>query len=163
MSAPPGRRVRMAIHATAVAVGEAGVLIRGRSRAGKSSLALALMTLGAARGFRVRLVGDDRVYVAACDGSVVVEPHPAILGMIERRGAGILTVPYQARAVVRLVVDFVEAGGACDIQPRAPDEVGLRAPVAGIELPRIELRSGTSPHDAAEEVVRCLLDMKLPK
>lgn len=49
------------VHGTAAVVGEAGVLIRGASGAGKSSLALALVDAAAARGLFARLVGDDRI------------------------------------------------------------------------------------------------------
>lgn len=162
-TAHPGHSGRRAIHATAVAVGDAGVLIRGRSGAGKSSLALALIDLGEILGPHTRLVGDDRVFVTARAGSLVVEPHPAILGRIERRGFGITTVPHQPTAPVRLVVDFVDTDGACDIPPRMPDGGDLSTSLVGIALPRIALRTGIGSWDAALEVVRTLRDMKSPK
>ena len=52
----------MIVHASAVSLGGRGVLILGRSGAGKSGLALRLIALGA------QLVSDDRV---------VLEPHGA--------------------------------------------------------------------------------------
>ncbi len=49
------------LHATALIVGDAGVLIRGRSGAGKSRLAEELVEAAQARGWFGRLVADDRV------------------------------------------------------------------------------------------------------
>lgn len=145
-----------AIHATAVVVREAGVLIRGRSRAGKSSLALALIELGQDRDFHARLVGDDRVFVRALNGRVLVEPHPAILGKIEQRGVGILDVPYQPHAVVRLVVDFAAANCECDIPPRSPNRHEFETMMCGVAVRRMTLRQGIPPGEAAGEVLDTL-------
>ena len=46
------------VHASAVAIGEAGILIRGPSGAGKSSLALALIALAQLQGRFARLIAD---------------------------------------------------------------------------------------------------------
>ena len=74
----------LTLHASCVALDGRGVLILGRSGAGKSSLALELMALGA------RLVADDRTVLHADDGAPVASCPPAILGKIEARGVGIL-------------------------------------------------------------------------
>ncbi|QLP96335.1 MAG: hypothetical protein HZY79_01495 [Rhodoblastus sp.] len=62
MSAP------LAIHASAVAVGESCVLLRGPSGSGKSAAALALIDLAGAHGLFARLVADDRVLRRAAAG-----------------------------------------------------------------------------------------------
>ena len=54
-----------ALHATAVVVGESGVLLRGPSGAGKSSLALALIWAARERAGFAALVADDRVFARA--------------------------------------------------------------------------------------------------
>jgi len=71
----PGAEV--VLHATAVAVGGRGLLILGRSGAGKSSLALQLIALGA------RLVADDRTRVTLGPAGLVASPPEAIRGRIE--------------------------------------------------------------------------------
>lgn len=92
------------IHATVVAVEGRGLLIRGPSGSGKSSLALMLMAAGAA------LVADDRVCLAR-HGDVVLARAPAPLaGLIEARGVGILRAAALAEAPVHLVADLAEEG-----------------------------------------------------
>lgn len=77
------------IHASAVAVGSSGLLICGRSGAGKSSLALELIALGA------NLVADDQVLLTEKDGGLLMSAPPSIDGMIEARGLGLISVPTQ--------------------------------------------------------------------
>jgi len=91
------------VHGTAVALGRAGVLLRGPSGAGKSDLALRLIDQGAA------LVADDQTALAREGDEVVMRAPEALAGMIEARGVGLLQLPRQARACLRLVVDLVPA------------------------------------------------------
>lgn len=98
------------VHATALAIGQAGFLISGRSKAGKSHLAEALIALARTDGYRGLLVGDDRVGLVAEGGFIHVLPHPAIAGLIERRGTGIVTVAHQAEAQLLLEI-ALEPGG----------------------------------------------------
>lgn len=86
------------IHATAIAVSGQGILISGRSKAGKSTLAEHLITQAQARGLSALLIGDDRIGLQVREGRIMLTPHPLIAGMIERRGTGILTVPHCAEA-----------------------------------------------------------------
>lgn len=96
----PGGEAPRILHATAVARGERAVLILGASGAGKSGLGLRMMALGA------RLVSDDRVAVASCDGRLVARAPETIAGMIEARGVGILRVGSVGAAEVVLAVDL---------------------------------------------------------
>ncbi|HRO14607.1 MAG TPA: serine kinase [Paracoccus sp. (in: a-proteobacteria)] len=93
------------IHATVVAVDGRGLLIRGPSGSGKSSLALMLMATGAV------LVADDRVCLAR-RGDVVLARAPAPLaGLIEARGVGILRAAVLPEAPVHMVADLAGKGG----------------------------------------------------
>ena len=78
----------LTVHAACVVLGEAGVLIRGESGAGKSSLALGLIEAAPAHGLFGALVADDRVRITCAHGRLVARPHPAIAGRIELRGLG---------------------------------------------------------------------------
>jgi HPr kinase/phosphorylase len=97
----PGAATRAIRHATAVAVDGRGLLIMGASGAGKSSLALALIGLGAA------LVSDDQTQLERCGPKIVLGcPTPPLRGVIEVRGMGLLRAPAVDAADLALVVDL---------------------------------------------------------
>ena len=151
MSEPAATRAS-SIHATAIVIGEIGVLLRGASGSGKSSLALALIGLARQSGRFARLVGDDRVRLELAGGRVIARPHPAIEGLVERRGQGIGSIPHEAAAVVSCVVDFVSGDPTRDIPPRAPRPDESRVRLLGVSLPRLLVATGTSPEEAARRV-----------
>jgi HPr kinase/phosphorylase len=127
------------IHASAVLVGARAVLIRGPSGAGKSRLALELIEAPRHGGVLfARLVGDDRVHVDAAGGRLLVRPAPALAGLIELRGLGILRRDHEACAVVGLVIDL----DAEDAQ-RLPER--RNAVIEGIALPRLPVAQGVPP------------------
>ncbi len=88
------------LHGTCVAYGQSGLLIIGTSGSGKSALALALM------GMDATLVADDRVTVTNRDGVLTGQCPPAIKGMIEARGIGLLAAKTQPTTVITCVVDL---------------------------------------------------------
>lgn len=91
---------RLILHASCVSVDGRGLLILGPSGSGKSSLALALMAYGAA------LVADDRTIVEARDDGLWATCPPALSGMIEARGLGLLHAAPAGSAKVVLAVDL---------------------------------------------------------
>lgn len=109
------------IQATAVTFDQAGLIITGRSGAGKSSLALQLIALGAA------LVSDDGVIVTALDGGLRLEAPEPIKDRIEARGLGILVSP-STSAWAKCVVTLDETEDAR--LPQARETV-----IAGVPLP----------------------------
>jgi hypothetical protein len=119
------------IHASAVTVGEAGILIRGRSGSGKSRLAAALIAAARGAGAFSRLIGDDRIRLEHRNGRLIGRGHPAILGRIEHRGVGIVETPFIAAAVIRLVIDLVPAEAA----PRYPESSGEAGAPAAEQAP----------------------------
>lgn len=132
------------IHATALAIAEIGILIRGASGAGKSRLALELIAEAAGRSLFARLVGDDRVAVAARGGRLIARPHPAIAGQIESRGEGVLARPHEAAIVIRLVIDVGLTPAAAPVRlPEADAKVYL----CQVELPLLAL-AGPGPSQA---------------
>ncbi|MGL6209743.1 MAG: HPr kinase/phosphorylase [Paracoccaceae bacterium] len=88
------------LHASCVAVDGKGLLILGPSGSGKSSLALRLIALGAV------LVADDRTEVTPGPGGLIARCPPALRGLIEARGMGILNAPHLAEAPITLAVDL---------------------------------------------------------
>jgi HPr kinase/phosphorylase len=86
----------MQIHGSCASRTGDGVLLIGPPGAGKSDLLLRLL----ARGFE--LVADDRVDIV--DG--VASPVPALAGLLEVRGLGIVRLPHVASARLALAVEL---------------------------------------------------------
>ncbi len=87
-------------HGSCVALEDAGILILGRPGSGKSSLALALIALGA------KLVADDQVELYAEDTGTAARAPAVLQGLLEARKVGVLQVDFAERAIIRLVVDL---------------------------------------------------------
>jgi HPr kinase/phosphorylase len=88
------------IHGTALALGGEGILLRGPSGSGKSDLALRLIDSGARR------IADDQTELRDIAGAPRLSAPAAIAGKLEIRGLGIVAVPHQVSAILRLVVDL---------------------------------------------------------
>jgi len=121
------------VHASALIVGELGLLLRGPSGAGKSALAFALISQARARGDFGRLVGDDRVSIEARSARLIARPHPAIGGLIEARGAGLLSVPHEPACVLHAIVDLFPDS---TLPERFPEDAEKFAELRGVALPR---------------------------
>lgn len=145
---PPGA----GIHATAVVVGEAGILILGPSGSGKSALALALIARAREAGLFAALVGDDRVWLRAISGRLVAAGAAHMAGMIERRGVGIVTDAWAPEAVVRLAVDLGEPGGR-------PPEGMASTLLEGVETLRFPIDGRTDAVDNADATLERLRTM----
>ena len=91
------------IHASAVLVGRTAALIRGPSGAGKSRLAWDLIQAAAQGALPfARLVADDRAYVEARNGALLVRPAEALAGLIEVHGLVSTCRDWRSRRVSRL-------------------------------------------------------------
>jgi HPr kinase/phosphorylase len=111
------------LHATAVAVDGRGCLITGASAAGKSTLGLEMIALGA------ELVADDRVDVRRAEGALLLSAPATIAGLIEARGVGILRLPARAEAPLALIVDLDEAEGERLPEGRWRELLGVACPL----------------------------------
>ena len=106
------RSVRL--HASCVAVDGRGLLILGPSGAGKSSLALQMIGLGAI------LVADDQVEVTLAGDALVAGAPPALAGLIEARGVGLLRAQTVTDVPLCLAVDLGQPAS-----PRLPERHGI--------------------------------------
>jgi HPr kinase/phosphorylase len=122
------------LHASCVVVREAGILIRGASGSGKSTLARQMVFAGERFGYFASVMCDDRVRLASRNGRLLATALGAIAGKLEVRGMGLLTVPYERSAIVRLVVDLTAN------PPRLPEAAERRAVLCGVPIPRLEAR-----------------------
>jgi HPr kinase/phosphorylase len=127
------------IHASCVAFGAKGVLIRGKPGSGKSDLVLRLID---AAGFglgetplRAKLVADDQVMLTRVGDLVHAGPPPALAGKLEIRGQGIVDFAWTENIALCLVADLAPVSEI----PRMPEAHDLTASLLGIELPRLVL------------------------
>ncbi len=123
------------IHASAVLADGTGVLIRGASGSGKSSLVLALILADQGRN---RLIADDRVALTAYAGRLLAAPPPTLAGLVEIRGHGIVRLPYVAPQEIGLLVDFEPAADFV----RMPEGAARTARLCGVDIPRLALPIG---------------------
>ena len=128
----------MQIHASCAARDGHGVLLLGPPGSGKSDLVLRLLD----RGFL--LVADDRVDL---DGDHASAP-PALAGLLEVRGLGILRLPYLPRARLALAVTL----GTPPVRLPAP----ARHQPTGVPLLAID-----ASRPAAAQIVALALDCAL--
>ena len=142
------------IHASALVIGEKGVLIRGASGAGKSALALAMIEAARGASLFARLIGDDRVLLSRAGPHAVARPHPAIAGLIEKRGQGLASVKHEPGALLSCVIDLIAQGAhGADVPPRMPAAQDLIAIIESVELPRLMLPAGLASVDAARRAL----------
>ncbi len=105
----PGQRSEV-IHATALAMGGNGILIRGPSGSGKSDLALRCLSLVANKlvSAPFNLVSDDRTKLALENDAVMLAAPSTIAGKLEVRGVGIVDVPYAKRARLCMIAQLTD-------------------------------------------------------
>ena len=147
---PAANAEKSHLHASAVVIGEAGVLIFGPSGAGKSSLAFALIAAAEDAGLFACLVGDDRIGIESRGGRLIAYGHPMILGNIERRGLGIFEIPFLPAAVVRLVIGLA---GEDEAFPRFPEPDHDHIELAGVTLPFFPVRQDAAGGGLARAIL----------
>jgi HPr kinase/phosphorylase len=127
------------IHASAVQIGQTGILILGASGAGKSALALDLIDQCHLRGVPASLIGDDRILLTQRSGQTFARPAPQLAGLIEVRGSGIHAIDHVHEAALHLAVRLVELPEAVRMPPEEAAEV-----LPGVFLPLLALPLGQS-------------------
>jgi HPr kinase/phosphorylase len=114
------------IHASCIAIGRHGVLLLGKSGAGKSDLALRLIDQGA------MLVADDRTILFVEKGALHARAPSTIKGLLEVRGLGIVKFRVRAKVRVSLAVRLGRQGarlpGPRFYRPPAPLAPRSRVP-----------------------------------
>lgn len=112
------------LHASAVAVGGRGLLITGGAGAGKTTLALEMIALGA------RLVADDLVRAETDHaGRLQLSAPEGIAGLVEVRGFGLARLPARASVTLSLIADLDRAEAARLPEPRQRTIRGIACPV----------------------------------
>ncbi|MBP3545560.1 MAG: HPr kinase/phosphatase C-terminal domain-containing protein [Alphaproteobacteria bacterium] len=117
------------IYATTVAIEDKGVLIIGKSGAGKSDLALRLIM-----NKNATLIADDRTDIENIDEKIICSCPKNIQGKLEVRGIGIIDFPFlssvELKLVVQLVSDYTEIERLP--LPEYKDILGVKIPLIKI-------------------------------
>jgi HPr kinase/phosphorylase len=113
------------LHATCVDIAGRGVMITGKSGAGKSRLAMELVALGAV------LVGDDQTELSVVDGALQATAPASIRGLIEARGIGIIEVPVINRTEIKLIVNMDQ------VETERLPNLDVRS-ILGVQIPVIK-------------------------
>ncbi len=118
------------LHATSLALGDTGILLRGPSGAGKSDLAYRMITEHGAC-----LIADDQTLLNADGATLVANCKEGWAGQLELRGLGIVTVPHSQDVRVSLLIDLVGRGEV----PRLPQPAFET--LLGVDLPALKLHA----------------------
>lgn len=121
------------LHATAVLVGDRGIVIIGPSGSGKSSVARALMDRASARGMFAALISDDQCQMRPASGRLICTTPAALRGGLEVRGSGLHSVDHETAAVIHLVVELIEPDHAIRFADSAT------AQLQGVAIPHLLL------------------------
>ena len=121
------------IHASAVVLGDRGIVIVGSSGMGKTQLALTLISHARSFGWFARLVADDQVLLSAHGGRVICAAPATIAGLVEVRGVGPWPAACEMKVPADLVVRLVER----HVAERFPETA--MEPLLGCEVPLLKL------------------------
>jgi serine kinase of HPr protein (carbohydrate metabolism regulator) len=122
------------LHASALLVGDRGVVIAGPSGSGKTALCLALLNHCRNARWFARLVSDDWIYLVRAGDRLIARAPEPIAGLIEVRGF----VPTQICAAGEMIVDrMVRLAPAAEAPRFSEGEAELLEghPVPSLRLP----------------------------
>lgn len=119
------------IHASCLEIDGCGVLLRGPSGSGKSSLVLQMLDAGEAL-----FLGDDQIEIIADGQNLRARPAERLAGLLHIHGLGIDHRPHIKETHIKLIVELVPVAERDSILPLAePSYVEIE----GISLPCIRL------------------------
>ncbi|AMO71622.1 HPr kinase/phosphorylase [Sphingorhabdus sp. M41] len=122
MTSKTGDDDRATIHATAVAIAGAGLLIRGKSGLGKSDLALRLVDRGAT------LVSDDQVDIRREGQNLLLSPPTSLAGKLEVRALGICECDHVSDVALKLIIDLKEHPDRFPMDRQSMFLLGIKVP-----------------------------------
>ena len=120
------------LHATAVLLGDRGVLIAGESGSGKTTLALSLIDRFRRAGQFSRLVSDDQVLLTGRNGRILCRAPDAIAGLVEVYGVGPQPLEFEMAMVADLLIRLVADAASQRFQEEKTESL------AGCSIPCLE-------------------------
>lgn len=142
------------VHASAVVLGEQGLLITGAPGSGKSRLTRHLIDLATAQGRFAALAGDDRVRLRVSHGRLLASGHPAIAGRMELRGLGVLSCTAIDSVRIAAVVALLPPG--CDLLPRLPLQESQPIEISGSKIREFGLDGSAAASPAVTRALYAL-------
>lgn len=94
-------------HGCVLAINDIGILIEGRSGAGKTSLMFGLVERFRRAGIDTEIVCDDYCTISQCEQGLMASAPDPIAGKAELRGYGIVSVAHRSNAKLGLIVSLV--------------------------------------------------------
>ncbi len=122
-------------HSNSLVLGTCGILIRGSSGSGKTSLMLRLIETAKLQSRFAAMISDDQTALSATNGRLIARQVDNISSLVEIRGLGILSMCSLRSAIVHLVVDLVDAS----IVERMPSSD--RVSIEGISIRHLRIPS----------------------
>lgn len=122
----------LSAHATLVQIGNKGVILCGKSGAGKSDLAFRLI-----EDHKAVLVSDDIVLLKAEKNKLFGMAPENLRGLLEVRGVGIARYPFTEETPIDLVVDLLDEDKPIERLPQAIKKITF----FGYELPHLEIHA----------------------
>lgn len=124
------------MHASAVCVSGAGIILLGPPASGKSVHAVARIAAGG------QLVGDDYLIIEREGDQLYASPVPEIAGVLALDGFGLLQLPYVSRVPLTFMRVFVAYEG----NPLAFTGIQLPHDTANIQEPHTAARAFAENH-----------------
>ncbi len=122
-----GKDDQLKMHATAVAISGAGLVICGKSRSGKSDLALRLIDRGAT------LISDDYVVINRQGEQLLLSPPSSIVGKLEVRSLGILQRDHMSEVPLRLIIKLAENPDRFPMDKQVMIVLGITVPYCTLD------------------------------
>ncbi|SFB54635.1 HPr Serine kinase C-terminal domain-containing protein [Rhizobium sp. NFR07] len=123
------------IHATAIVIGNRGLLFVGPPGIGKSMMAFTCLAVARRENVRSLLIADDQVFINRDGDRIVATCPPAIAGMMELRGSGIVAIDNIAAAPIDLAIRVISLAD-CERLPPESEEFQLEN-IGALPLVRI--------------------------
>ena len=138
------------IHATLIQLSGFGVLLRGPSNSGKSSIALRILDEAEQSRAQCHLIADDQVILASNADHLVGQVPDDLFGKMEIRGVGIINVEARHECMIDLVVDLVPHQSL----ERMPNEKPDYVTITGVDIRRISI---AERNPDASAIIRTIL------
>jgi len=95
-------------HACALEINNFGMLIKGKSGSGKTSLMLGLLEYCSLRDLNAFMIADDQVLLTCNQNDLVATAPEVTAGMVELRGYGIIKRNNKPFCKIGLIVEIIE-------------------------------------------------------